>query len=405
VVPPTIRLSEWSTTSGVRLTTSQRDALRATFAATIQPTSGTDDRYDVTPSNIVGTMLVEGTQFLVQPKIPIDRVMFLIGYLTDSKHWHDDTPTMGDQSTVIDAVAALFARLTRKALQRGMLSGYHDVSDDLTTVRGRIDLSEQLKRRPGRSSPLALRYTEYDHDVLENQLLGSALTVLLRLPLRDVTTARSLRRLEGSLEGVTPMRVHPSQVPTVHWTRLNAHYAAAVELARLLLSHQSPELIDGPTTTSALTVDMAYLFETFVRTAIAEATGLTSAEFPDGDHVPPVRLDEGQRIKLKPDLSLWRDGECTFIGDVKYKRDSGSGTNPDLYQLLAYASATNLADATLIYAFGPPEVRSHTVRYVQTRLHIRHLDLAKPGPDLLAEVAAIAREQLPPATHSAPASA
>jgi hypothetical protein len=48
------------------------------------------------------------------------------------------------------------------------------------------------------------------------------------------------------------------------WTRLNAHYRSAVELARLLLQHTSIDLAQGHTTAHALTIDMARVFEQFV---------------------------------------------------------------------------------------------------------------------------------------------
>ncbi len=84
------------------------------------------------------------------------------------------------------------------------------------------------------------------------------------------------------------------------------------------------------------------------------------------------------RVKLKPDLGYRTANGWQFIGDVKYKRDdSGSGTNPDLYQLLAYATATRLPEATLIYADGPPTPRHHVVPTAGVTLNVRHLDLTQ----------------------------
>lgn len=398
----TIRLREWATSYGVELTPAQRDALRTRFRATVQPSPGVTDRYDVTPGNVIGAAVVDGTQLLIAPKIPIDRLLWLLGYLTDADHWHQEDTRLSANDGVVDAVAALFVALSRRSLQRGLLAGYHDKTGDLPTVRGRIDLAEQLKRRPGLSAPLALRYTEYDHDILENQLLLAATVLLCRLPIRDVGTRSAVRRIAETLHDVTLIAIHPTRVPGVAWTRLNAHYRPAVELARLLLSQQSVEMTTGHTTGRALALNMADLFETFVRTALREAASLEAAVFPDGDRVPDLRLDSGKRITLKPDLSLWRSG-CRFVGDVKYKRDAGPGRNADLYQLLAYATATRLPDATLIYAYGPPEVRTHVVPPSGIRLHVRHLDLALPGAQLLQDIADIAHELLPPAVTARPA--
>lgn len=58
----------------------------------------------------------------------------------------------------------------RADIAAGLLRAYHDVADDLATLRGRVDLAEQLRRRPGLDLPLAVRSTQHDVDVVENRL-------------------------------------------------------------------------------------------------------------------------------------------------------------------------------------------------------------------------------------------
>lgn len=390
-------LTEWSASTAVRLTPDQRDVLRTTFSVTVQPTPGVEGRYDVTPGNVVGATVCDGRRITILPKVPIDRVMFLLGYVTGSRHWIDGDAGMAPRIDLVDAVASLFLRVAHRAIDRGLLAGYHEVHEVESTVRGRIDLAEQLRRRPGLSSPIALSYAQHDHDILENQLLLSATLLLARLPLRDPRVRQQLRRLEESFPDVTPLLTPRRDLPAVHWTRLNGYYRPAVELARLLLSGASPELAPGTVSTDSLRLDMSEVFEDFVRTALAEAAHLSPAQFPDGDHCSPLFLDDASRVRLKPDLSLRSGTDWVFVGDVKYKRDVGPGHSADLYQLHVYAAATQLSEATLIYAYGPAGVKTHQVRHEGPRLHIRHLDLAQPPQALLRDVAHLAEELLPPA--------
>ena len=115
------------------------------------------------------------------------------------------------------------------------------------------------------------------------------------------------------------------------------------------------------------------VFEKFVRSVLRESLAATSTDFPDNPADHQLFLDQDRRIRLLPDLSYRADGAWRFVGDVKYKTDTGNGLNPDLYQLLAYATATQLPAATLVYAHGPSTARSHTVSYRGTLLHVRHL--------------------------------
>ncbi|MCZ7424841.1 hypothetical protein O7607_03755 [Micromonospora sp. WMMA1949] len=382
----TLRLREWTTTHALALTAPERDTLRAVLRATIQPTAGSTDRYDVTPGNTIGAVLVGETNLLVEPKIPISRVLFLLGYAADPGAWRHDDATLGIASDLVTGVVGLFTTLCGRALRRGMLTGYHSVEADLPTVRGRINLAHQLRARPGLDLPLAVRFDEHDEDITENQLLLAAALKLRHLPLRGDAIRRSLHRLIDSLQNVTALTYRPTAIPAVTWTRLNLHYRPAVELARLLLRMHGPDLASGSTETPGLTIDMAVLFETFVRAALRDALHASPDQFPSGDDCPPLALDAQRRVRLKPDLSYWPRGQCAFIGDVKYKRDTGPGQSSDLYQLLAYATATQLSAATLIYADGPPEPHIHQIPAAKVHLYVQHLDLTKPPKDLLQQI-------------------
>src|SRR5262249_23108850 len=128
-----------------------------------------------------------------------------------------------------------------------------------------------------------------------------------------------------------------------------------------LLSHSSLDLAHGPHETVALVLQMDRVFEQFVRGALRAALGVPAASFPVGAAAPRVFLDRQASVALEPDLSLWVSGRCVFVGDVKYKRDFGGARNDDLYQLLAYATALGLPDATLVYAEGPASAARHDV--------------------------------------------
>jgi 5-methylcytosine-specific restriction enzyme subunit McrC len=386
----TLKLREWTTEPAVRLTSEQRDVLRSVFAALVQPSPGHDDRYDVTPTGIVGAVQVEGTTLVVTPKLPIHRVLFMLGYVAEPGIRPEDAD-LAVAPDLVSGVTRLFTTLAQRALQRDVLHGYHSVDADLHTIRGRIDLAEQLRRRPGLDLPVAVRFQEHDEDVLENQLLLAATTLLRQSGTRDAGAKRSLHRLAIALQDVSIVRFPPPAVPAVVWTRLNEGVHSVVELARLLLSMQSPDLVGGATRTPGLTIDMAALFETFVRTAMREALGADVRRFPSGKECPPLHLDVQRRVRLEPDLSYWPARRCTFVGDVKYKRDSGSGHNADLYQLLAYATATGLPEATLMYALGASPPRTHTVVGGGIRLHVEHLDLTLPPADLLDQIGDLAR--------------
>lgn len=387
----TILLREYQRQDNMSLGSEACEVLRTVFKATVQSSLVTPGNVDIELADVVGTATAGDDVIVVQPKLPISQVLFMLAYAADPTTWRSDTAELGTYEDVTAGITGLFAQLAEQALRQGVLHGYHEVEDDSVPVRGRIDLARQLRQRPGLDIPLAVRYAEYDADILENQLLLAAGILLHGLPTRDAAASRRLRRIVTGLAAETTFTpFHPTAVPAVRWTRLNSHYRAAVELARLILTQASPHLSIGAQPVSGLTMNLASVFERFVRAALATALQIPDQAFPDGQHCPALSLDVAGRIRLQPDLSWWHAGHCRFVGDVKYKRDSGSGRNDDLYQLHAYATATGLSHATLVYAEGPPAPRRHTIPPLGIELSVEHLDLTQPPNAILHQVRALA---------------
>ena len=141
----------------------------------------------------------------------------------------------------------------------------------------------------------------------------------------------------------------------------------------------------------AVLFDMNKVFEDFVVNALREALKLSEREFVQGGSGKGLCLDRDHLIRLKPDISWWCGRSCRFVGDVKYKRVKLDGvTHPDLYQLLAYTTATDLSQGLLIYAGGEEKPAAHQIPFADKTLHVETLDLAGEPAQVLAEVASVA---------------
>jgi 5-methylcytosine-specific restriction enzyme subunit McrC len=384
----TLLLREYQTTSGIPLTAHQATVLRSRFGCSVTLADTSGERYDVRTRQLVGALIEGDTTIVVRPKLPIARVLFLLAYTADPG-WTGDA-SLTETDSLSDGVVMLFAALCDRALRNGILRGYRARDERLHTIRGRIDFTEQLRTTPGRDLPLAVSYQEHDEDILENRLLRAALEIATALPIPSDTTRRSLTRLRRALSGVTLDRYDPRHLPAVTWTRLNQHYQPAVELARLILTGAETDLHAGEVRTPGLVINMNTVFETFVRNAIRHAVKLTEHEFPAGRDAP-IPLDDARRLLVEPDLSCWVDGHCRFVGELKYRYDTGDGAAPNLYQILAYATAAGVPDAMLVYADGPTTGTTHHLSNPGVRIHVRHLDLDLAPAALLRQVQSLAR--------------
>ncbi len=347
--------------------------------------------WEVTPGTQIGVVSVAGLQVLIEPKIDINRLVFLMGYARRPDFWRDERVLLDADADLPEAVADAFLRLAKRALEQGLLKGYVTVDETLAVLRGRVREADQLRRRWGRSIPLEVRYDEFTVDIAENQVLLAAVEQLLRTPRVGVRHRAGLQRLRLQLADVTaPGRggVRPPWVAS----RLNARYVPALELAELVLSGRSFEQRVGDLVVSGYLFNMATIFEDFVTVALREAFrpygGRSRMQYR-------THLDEAETVPVRPDF-VWSDaGVPRVVVDAKYKAEKPSGfPQADLYQLLAYCTVLGLPVGHLVYAKGYEDAREHVVRNAGVRIVAHTLDLSAEPQDMLASVTELAGRML-----------
>lgn len=382
-----LTLTENAPAQPVVLTGAEAEALATTGLAVVTRTPGVA-AWQVAAGSKVGVARVADLQVTVRPKIPVDRLVFLLGYARRPTFWRDQTVLLDVEADLPDALAHAFARLASKALGQGLLQGYTTVDEALPVLRGRLRVGDQISRRCGVGLPLEVTYDEYTVDVAENQLLLAATHRLLRIPAVSASVRRSLQRLRLALAGVS---MPTPGLPLPEWrpSRLNIRYQPALHLADLVLAGDSFEQRIGDLRVSGFVVDMWKVYEDFVCVALSEAIkpfGGRSIQ----QH--PMHLDDDKQVAMRPDF-LWRS-PCgpPVVVDAKYKAEKPSGfPQADLYQILAYCTVLGLCEGHLVYAKGNEDERVHTVQRAGVRIHVHTLDLAQRPEALLHQVADLAQ--------------
>lgn len=391
-----VTLREFERSPPTVLSVGQRDALmRITSSITVQPVPGTTDQYWLTPGSTIGAVALEELSIIIRPKIPIDRVFFLLSYALDPKHWHQSQFAFDENESITEAIAISFAAQLQRAFRRGLIQGYRTEEASLTTVRGRIKFADQIRRRQGIAPPVETIFDDFTEDVLENQMLKAALQRLRRMRMRSAVVQRRLRHFDQQLAAVADVQFGRKEVPKVPYTRLNEHYRPAIQLAQIILSGCSLEHLHGERFGSAFLLDMNEVFENFVVTAVREALGLTSQQLVQNASGRDLHLDAARRISLAPDLTWWAANQCVFIGDVKYKRVNVAGIkNADIYQMLAYTLAAGLENGLLIYAAGEATAVQHDLPEAKKKISVTTVDVVGEPSEVLKSVRKVADQIL-----------
>lgn len=376
-----------------RLVELRRPVADALVAAGVVQVALTDRPgwWEVTPGTQVGVVSVAGLQVVIQPKIDISRLVFLMGYARRPDFWRDDRVRLDAAADLPEALADAFVRLARRALEQGLLKGYVSLDETLAVLRGRVREADQLRRRWGRSIPLEVRYDEFTVDIAENRVLLAAVEQLLRTPRVGVRHRAGLQRLRLQLADVT-VPARGGVRPTWTASRLNARYVPALALAELILAGRSFEQRVGDLVVSGFLFNMATTFEDFVTVALREAFqpfgGRSRLQYR-------THLDEAETVPVRPDF-VWLDaGVPRVVVDAKYKAEKPSGfPQADLYQMLAYCTVLGLPEGHLVYAKGNEDARQHTVRNAGLAITTHALDLDVAPAALLGSMAVLVKDLL-----------
>lgn len=391
-----LRLTEHRPSSGVALTSAQAALIAASGLATVAPEP--DGRWRVNADReMVGSVRLsahgESIDLVITPKLPIQRLFFLLGYAQGGMKWHREAVDVQEHGDLLPAIAHAFARMCERALGQGVLMGYRTVEESAPVLRGRLRAADQTRRRFGMLLPAEVRYDDHTADISENRILLTATRKLLRTPGTAPATRALLRRVLTRLDGVSPLPPG-RELPVWQPSRLNSRLQNPLRLAELVLRSGSYEFGEDQTLRAdGLVVRMWQVFEEFVTRALSESLRAKGGRCLLQDR--RFHLDHAETAQLRPDLVYEPKGVSSPTGvvDAKYKQAKGSGGQTgDLYQILAYCTRLNLSEGHLVYAAGQKVTaglhRLHGDPGVTVHQYV--LDLDTEPEALLAQVEAIA---------------
>jgi 5-methylcytosine-specific restriction enzyme subunit McrC len=379
-----IELTEVGPDTDWRLTPAQGRRLARSGVVRAVPSPYDPQFWLVGPAGKVGAARIGDVEIRITPKVPIGRLLFLVGYAQHGAAWRPEDVPLPEVTGLVPVMAQVLWRQTERAVYQGLLPGYVTLEETAYMLRGRLRETEQLHLHHGLPVPLEIRHDEFTVDIPENQILRTACERMLRVPGVDAESSMRLRRLLREFADVTSLDRRDT-VPAWQATRLNARYHTALRLAELVLRATSVEEGTGGVTVNGFLLDMPKLFEDFVTVALREA--LVATHGGRVDDQDPQNFDEAGRVRLLPDIVWKLRGTARAVIDAKYKAEKPAGyPNADLYQLLAYCTVLGLQVGHLVYAKGSEEPARHVVKRSGIEIVCHAVDLDTEPAALMNQV-------------------
>jgi len=244
---------------------------------------------------------------------------------------------------LLEIIIEIFTVEIHKLIRRGILSDYISIEEISVHLRGKLKISNQIKRDMQFKGHFNIVHDDYNQNRVENKILKSTLKYLL-----GVSQSHKVKKsLNIALEHFTMVNYSTNIKMDLKLCQVQKrgmkHYMSALSLAKIFLEHKSLSSFSGSTSSISLLYPMEKLFENYVGWYLLHTeNNILSIEGNNEQHnfIKHEKTNKSL-LKIRPDFIVKKE-DRVIIADAKWKIiKSNNGENKgfsekDLYQLFAY---------------------------------------------------------------------
>jgi 5-methylcytosine-specific restriction enzyme subunit McrC len=263
--------------------------------------------------------------------------------------------------------AEIILRGLNRQIKRGLRMDYEQKTETLSTIRGRINISETLASNSQIRKQLVCEFDEFTEDTIPNRIIKSAAILLIRKGELSREVRHRLKRLCDILTNV--QNVNPSKIrfDILKNLKLNLDYKMLLNVCKLLFDGLLMNEMGGEYKLRKFLQDekMHALFERFVREYFryhypefnAQPKEIKwDTEFTD-DYLPQMKTDTTLTYRGKTliiDTKYYSHSMATFYSKASYH----SGNMYQIYTYVKNADKMHSGDVSgmLLYAKVDDEV-------------------------------------------------
>ncbi|HAT1612692.1 TPA: restriction endonuclease [Raoultella planticola] len=309
------------------------------------------------------------------------RLLMMLTTLKDFRHIETTAASiMTSKMTLMDIFVQQFVTSLEAIVRKGLKHDYLRQQNNLPWLKGKLLVSEQLKKNSVRRDRFYVEYDEYRVERLENRLLKTAIDKVYGYT-SSPALLQKLNRLQALFEPIPGIGNIDMAFRQVHLDRHMQHYSPALEWAKLILKGHSPLCLQGHSQAISLLFPMEAVFESFVTAWLSYRCHTHWQVKPQSKSHYLVHQGETPRFQLRPDVWLIpRNGSeaSAVICDMKWKivdatQDKLNLAQSDLYQMLAYGinHLRGEGDMLLIYphheGFTAPPIHPYEFRHSESK--------------------------------------
>ena len=291
------------------------------------------------------------------------------------------------KNNLLEVFISMFLNESDMIIKRGLKSSYVTVQSNEKFLKGKLLMTQQLRRNIVNQSYFFNEYDEFMTNSAENQLIKTTLEYLLKNS-RDNNNLRIIREQLVYFEFVDLTNSPEQTFQKVSIGRNYTYYEQTLNWCRIFLSRKSFTSFKGSSLAFAVLFPMEEVFEAYIAYMMKKSIPDANVSAQDKKYSLFDRTNETKAgYRLRPDLVVRFEDNRTTIADTKWKvLDSTGPSQTDLYQMYAYYTryrhkSENVDKVVLIYpyssSYSENEFRStqFSSEELGAKIQVRFVDL------------------------------
>lgn len=263
---------------------------------------------------------------------------------------------------------SLYVRYVKAALDRGLFFRYEEKTEDLPTIRGRLDIKDYItKKYPnGQLDKFQCTYSTFEFDNLLNRIIKCTLKFVWNIA--TPSNQKIIRNLLNKLGEVSDQNCTPRDCDTIQLSKMQRKYKIILSMSKMFLLNKTTNYNLDTQDSFCFMFPTDLLFEGFVGgfiQSVFNEEAKVTLQASEVSLVDSIRLGDqefAQAFVMRHDILIEHKEKGMFILDTKYKEVSRFEGNTDfrddlindinsgdLYQVLTYAVSRGLDKVYLLY--------------------------------------------------------
>lgn len=175
-------------------------------------------------------------------EIPIQNIYYMLSYAYNNLKINQDVLR---ESIYYENIYELFARILIEAVnnlvRRGFYKEYKLLNEDTFNIRGKINISESIKRQTNLDKKLNCQYDEFTSDVLFNQIIKTTIDKLICKNSLNYELKKDIKKLRPFFDNVKNTKLNKQIFKSLIWHKNNQYYSLPINICELIFLMKLPD--------------------------------------------------------------------------------------------------------------------------------------------------------------------